>query len=501
MQPQVRSRSGSRRAPTSAVHGLVEALRKEIMGKPSGALLGSEAELLQRHAVSAPTLRQAARLLERKQLLSVERGPKGGYYGRRPTSGATARAAALFLRIAGTTRHQVFLASFPLMSRASTLAAESGDARGSETFRATYEALRTLPPNAHGSMIWTNSLAVIGAMIDLAGNPALQLFLKVLYRLGSLKDAEGLFRQEPHCRRLASLTLDLAEAILERDARLAALMVGRWQMLVTHRLEELKDTAELLDLQTARPEDRSITAVERAAETLRNEILRLPPGAFLGAEEELAARLKVSRHTIRQAAILLQHDQLLETRRGMGGGYLGRRPDIEAVVDAAALYLEIYNGGPRDLVVASQCLAIEACRLAAACRDENLRDALRRVVEAYEPVPVDADPEPFLPRVEQRFMETVLQMAGNPPIELFVKSMYRYGATFQTPVRRGRDRAEEWRALRVRLARAILAGDAEASVIIASRPGDRLMNWLNEYEAMSAPPALPGHFMKDMQAT
>jgi GntR family transcriptional regulator, transcriptional repressor for pyruvate dehydrogenase complex len=427
------SNAALRKSAKSATADVVATLRREILAAPTGAYIGSESELLQKLGVSSPTLRQAARLLERQQLVSVERGPKGGYYGRRPTSRATAGAAALYLQVAGTTRSQVRQASLPLMIQASRLAAQANDTQRLTAFRAAYDAVKALAPDAPAPAVLAKDRALVGAMLELAGNPAVELFLKVIYRLGRLHEARlHVFNARPdRTRAWVEHALELAEAVFERDGRLAELMIVRGEALIDVWFQDLAGVPEIFEL---RPHQSlqvgDVTAVQLAAETMRGEILQRAPGAFFGSEEELASRLRVSRHTIRQAAALLQHDQVLETKRGIGGGYIGRRPDIDAVVNSAALYLELNNGTLRDLIVASQCLAVEACRLAAGCVDEARREALGKAVAAFSDAPDDApDATQQFWRAEQKVMDAILNMAGNPPIKLFVRSMYRYGAS------------------------------------------------------------------------
>ncbi|MCB2076153.1 MAG: GntR family transcriptional regulator [Novosphingobium sp.] len=56
-----------------------------ILQSEDGAYLGNEESLVQACATSAPTMRQAVRILECEGLLRVRRGNGGGYFGIRPT--------------------------------------------------------------------------------------------------------------------------------------------------------------------------------------------------------------------------------------------------------------------------------------------------------------------------------------------------------------------------------------------------------------------------------
>jgi GntR family transcriptional regulator, transcriptional repressor for pyruvate dehydrogenase complex len=68
----------------SALDLAVARLRSVVLSREVGALLGNEDELQNLLSVSRPTMRQAARVLEREGLLRVKRGNNGGYFGARP---------------------------------------------------------------------------------------------------------------------------------------------------------------------------------------------------------------------------------------------------------------------------------------------------------------------------------------------------------------------------------------------------------------------------------
>lgn len=79
--PEMRPSSADKRP---IVQRTTDALRQRIMANPVGAYLGSLPVLAQQFHVGIVTIQQAARVLEYEGLLEVRRGPRGGYYGRRP---------------------------------------------------------------------------------------------------------------------------------------------------------------------------------------------------------------------------------------------------------------------------------------------------------------------------------------------------------------------------------------------------------------------------------
>ena len=94
-------------ALSAALRQAVEALREESLQCAEGELIGSEDDLLARHKVSRPTLRQAAALVASEQLLQVRRGVGGGYIARRPTGRAVTHMAAIFLRSRGASLDEI----------------------------------------------------------------------------------------------------------------------------------------------------------------------------------------------------------------------------------------------------------------------------------------------------------------------------------------------------------------------------------------------------------
>ena len=68
----------------TALDAAAARLRAEVFAHETDKFLGSEESLQALLGVSKPTMRQAARLVEREGLLRVKRGNNGGYFGARP---------------------------------------------------------------------------------------------------------------------------------------------------------------------------------------------------------------------------------------------------------------------------------------------------------------------------------------------------------------------------------------------------------------------------------
>jgi len=221
------------------------------------------------------------------------------------------------------------------------------------------------------------------------------------------------------------------------------------------------------------------SAAHRAARALRDEIVGREDGELLGGEDELMARLGVSRPTLRQAARLLEHEQVLAVRRGVKGGYYARKPDVGSVAHVAAFYLRARGTTLAETFAASQPL-IEAAILRAANASEEARTRFVQATARFTPA-VERPPAGAMLRDENEFIEHVLELAGNPPIELFVRILYQFGLS-QTSTRffAGHpERVSEWAEARERLAAAIAAGDAELAILLNRRRGRAMLEWMS----------------------
>lgn len=190
-------------------------------------------------------------------------------------------------------------------------------------------------------------------------------------------------------------------------------------------------------------------------------------GDYLGSEEHLMTAFGISRPTLRQAVRLLEHERLLVIKRGSGGGFYVRRPQVEAVAHAAAIYLTIEHATPRDLFAASVPLLTEAVRLASGCTDEHLHAQLGALVCAE-----DANLS-FLDdlTIDLQFARVIGEMCGNPAIKLFISIIYEFGKSqWQSGLmKRHTKYPPELRDARNRLIEAIGAGDPELAMLYSRR--------------------------------
>ena len=223
-------------------------------------------------------------------------------------------------------------------------------------------------------------------------------------------------------------------------------------------------------------------SAKRLANVLRKELLALKNGTFYGFEDDLLLRLNVSRPTMRQAARVLEHEQLLSVRRGPRGGYYVTRPNIQSVINSATLYLYERGTRLRDLVAATRGCIATLVRCAAESRDEGARAELRELLDSYISTDFTKLPHIEFLRAESAIVAMFGRMAGNPPLELVIQILYGCGLGVTTDkIFEGRpDRIEACRQLRIRGVEAVLANDGELAELLNSRASDLRRSYLEE---------------------
>jgi GntR family transcriptional regulator, transcriptional repressor for pyruvate dehydrogenase complex len=163
------------------------------------------------------------------------------------------------------------------------------------------------------------------------------------------------------------------------------------------------------------------SAARATADVLREEILRRESEDFLGSEDELIDRLGVSRPTLRQAARILEAEELLVVKRGWNGGFFARRPEASAVTRIAGLYLRSERTTFGDVWHTLALVGAEAARLAAANPDAEARRALVTMVREAEPDGSSgtAASQRFA-RLRVDFLRKVVALVPSPSLQLVV---------------------------------------------------------------------------------
>ncbi|MBV9510983.1 MAG: FadR family transcriptional regulator [Caulobacteraceae bacterium] len=214
----------------------------------------------------------------------------------------------------------------------------------------------------------------------------------------------------------------------------------------------------------------------RTAQALAELSLDSADGAFLGAEEDLLARLGVSRPTLRQAAKIVENDRLVSVRRGTRGGFYATRPEAADAIRTLNRFLRLKGATLRDISLMNRPVWEDAVELAAGCADAVLRARLARFIETID----DHDSPGALIRADNELARLVAEMSGNPAIELVIAIGYSFGleekgvALFREPSQRAAARK-----LLHDLCRAILDQEGDVARVMAQRRSAAMMVWLD----------------------
>ena len=220
-------RPGVRRAPepepgTKLAETVASRLLAEIerRGWPVGMVLGSEADLLARYGVSRSALREGVRILEYHSIARMRRGPGGGLVVAEPEPDASIDAMALYLDYRGVgsddlleVRHAIELGAL------GEVMARHDDPEVAAVLRNAIErsAEPSAPERPTGADLFHSEL------VQLAGNPVLTLFLRVLTELWT-RHAPNTPGPQPGPEAVATVEKvhgRILDAVLEGDTDLA----------------------------------------------------------------------------------------------------------------------------------------------------------------------------------------------------------------------------------------------------------------------------------------
>lgn len=147
------------------------------------------------------------------------------------------------------------------------------------------------------------------------------------------------------------------------------------------------------------------------AADLRRQILngQLAADQQLPPEAELTARLQISRDTLREALRILESQQLVEIRRGRGGGAVVRRPGLEAVGRYVALLLQLRKTTLAHLEEVRSVIEPPAVEQAVVQATDGDLD---RLIELHHGVRDTRDPLSFVTSMSA-FDQAVTELSGN----------------------------------------------------------------------------------------
>lgn len=204
----------------------------------------------------------------------------------------------------------------------------------------------------------------------------------------------------------------------------------------------------------------------RTTELLRERIYAVPEGERIGSLHELARSLEVGIVTLQQVARVLEHEGLLEVRRGPGGGYFGARPDAAALERGLHAYMRMNPASYEEALDMTSLLFTELATAAARCIDAGSHS---RLVALAERLP-SCTTMPECGRFEMEFQELLFRMVRRPLFEMLTRVTLHYSTAHTAPdLKVFDDDGAAWREGRARIVAAILANDADLTRFEANR--------------------------------
>lgn len=217
--------------------------------------------------------------------------------------------------------------------------------------------------------------------------------------------------------------------------------------------------------------------VQHTTERLRDLIFARAPDELIGTLPDLARVLGVGIVTVQQAARILEHEGVLEVRRGPGGGYYGRRPDAAALERSLAAYMRVQPHSWEEALDMTSLLFNELCATAAREGDEALHEELRGVDQRIEACASEADTGEW----EEDFQNLLFRMVERPLFELLTRVTMRFATSRPAtePIYGDAAAVASWKQGRHRIIEAILSRDEALARFEANRSNRQVvMDWL-----------------------
>jgi DNA-binding FadR family transcriptional regulator len=212
--------------------------------------------------------------------------------------------------------------------------------------------------------------------------------------------------------------------------------------------------------------------VSDTADRLRDMVFAAEAESLIGSLQDLAKALGVGIVTLQQAARVLEHEGLLEARRGPGGGYYGKRPDAAALERSFAAYMRANPASFAEALDLTSLLFNELVAAAAGHCDRDASTELRALAARIE----GCDEEPERGAFEADFQDLLFRMVDWPLFELLTQVTLRFAHTQSEPLLLpDAETVEAWKAGRHRIIDAILQQDRELARFEADRSNRRVV--------------------------
>ncbi|MGE0305217.1 MAG: FadR/GntR family transcriptional regulator [Acidimicrobiia bacterium] len=141
-----------------------------------------EAELIEEYQISRPTMREALRLLEQEQLLTIRRGSHRGARVRLPDASLAVRSVTTLLHMRGATLADIYQARSIFEPPAARLAAENASVEEIDALRATLDeelAAIDMEESAFPLVAWRFHTQ----LVELSGNATLAVVAGALEQI------------------------------------------------------------------------------------------------------------------------------------------------------------------------------------------------------------------------------------------------------------------------------------------------------------------------------
>jgi len=225
-----------------------------------------------------------------------------------------------------------------------------------------------------------------------------------------------------------------------------------------------------------------VKAAFEIAAKFRSQIARgeLRAGMPLPVENELVARLGVSKAVVREALRILETEGLVEVRRGLGGGPRVRHPSISEAAHAMGVYLQIGDVPVLDVWEARDRIVSGAVHGLAS--NPGGHDLVPFEHAVWGLAAVVGDLEAYYPRLID-VGEIAVKVAGNQTEHVLVRSLrHIIGAELEAATRavdnieRAVDVEGEVTHAWIDVLRHIQAGKSKEAVLAYSRQADAIRN-------------------------
>jgi GntR family transcriptional repressor for pyruvate dehydrogenase complex len=171
---------------------------------------------------------------------------------------------------------------------------------------------------------------------------------------------------------------------------------------------------------------KSSSTADRVAIILREQILSLQEATYMGSEADIAAEVGVSLPTLRQAARMLESEELLKIKPGKGGGYFTRRPTIETAMRSASQFLSSKDLNSNSMFMdVADSIVNQVVIAAVNCEDRGLINELRLFVEGQLANSKNSKLSPdYSFKISADLITLLAQMSNNILLELFARILW-----------------------------------------------------------------------------